>query len=117
MSFCPRCGAVANPDVRPVKADAAATFDLFEGARARGFSAAQIEYLGGCIGITWAKAYRAGQVNAIDPDMLCSCGAFRLFRPDGHFPWGGVLHSFAGCSPDPAALAPPEESPNPGPVT
>lgn len=50
-----------DDDVRPVKADSRETFDLFQGARQRGFSEAQLEYLGGCVGITWAKAYRAGQ--------------------------------------------------------
>lgn len=29
------------------------------------FSEAQIEYLRGCIGITWAKAFRAGEVSAL----------------------------------------------------
>jgi hypothetical protein len=64
-----RCSAcektVALPpemlDVRPVRPDARETFDLFAGARQRGFTEAQIEYLGGCVGITWAKAFRAGQ--------------------------------------------------------
>jgi hypothetical protein len=63
---CPSCAVtVSLPhedlDVRPVKADARETFDLFEGARYRKFSDAQIEYLVGCVGITWAKAFRAGQ--------------------------------------------------------
>jgi hypothetical protein len=63
---CPECrAAVALPrdelDVRPVKADSRETFDLFAGARYRKFTDAQIEYLAGCLGITWAKAYRAGQ--------------------------------------------------------
>jgi len=63
---CEKCGAaVSLPpdelDVRPVKADSRETFDLFDGARYRKFTDAQIEYLAGCVGITWAKAFRAGQ--------------------------------------------------------
>jgi hypothetical protein len=47
-----------------VRVDASAVFDLYEGARYRSFSTSQIEYLRGCIGITWAKAFRAGEVSA-----------------------------------------------------
>jgi len=64
---CPSCEASSvsldrdEVDVRPVKADSRETFDLFDGARYRKFTDAQIEYLAGCVGITWAKAFRAGQ--------------------------------------------------------
>lgn len=64
MSWCRACGAVVSDDVRPVSPSAEATHDLVEGARQRGFSEAQIDYLRGCIGVTWAKSFRAGQLAA-----------------------------------------------------
>ena len=64
MSFCPKCHAPVSEDVRPVATPASEVFDLYQGARYRSFSEAQIEYLRGCIGITWAKAFRAGEVSA-----------------------------------------------------
>jgi hypothetical protein len=35
--------------------------ELVEGARARGWPEAQIDYLTAVVGITWTKAFRAGQ--------------------------------------------------------
>lgn len=35
---------------------------LIEGARVRGWTQGQIDYLTSVVGITWAKAFRAGQL-------------------------------------------------------
>lgn len=60
--------AAAPPDIEedvrrvvPVWADVE---ELVEGARQRGWSPAQLDYLTAVIGVTWTKAYRAGQRDA-----------------------------------------------------
>jgi hypothetical protein len=48
-------------DVRRVVTDWSDVGHLIDGARKRGWSEQDLEYLSACIGITWAKAYRRGQ--------------------------------------------------------
>lgn len=53
-----------DEDLRPVRPEWAEVADLVQGARQRGFSEAQIEYLTAVVGVTWAKAYRRGEADA-----------------------------------------------------
>ena len=48
-------------DVRRVVPVWAAVEELVEGARQRGWTAHQIDYLRAVVAVTWTKAYRAGQ--------------------------------------------------------
>lgn len=53
--------AELEEDVRRVVPDWAEVADLVEGARQRGWTEAQVAYLTSVVGVTWAKAFRAGQ--------------------------------------------------------
>jgi methionine salvage enolase-phosphatase E1 len=64
FSRCLVCGSVLSEDVRRAKVDEEAIGDLYKGARDRGFTQAQVEYLRSCIGVVWAKSYRAGELAA-----------------------------------------------------
>jgi hypothetical protein len=48
-------------DPRPRPPDWAQLIDMVEGARSRGFTQDQIDYLRAVVGIAWAKAHRAGE--------------------------------------------------------
>jgi hypothetical protein len=48
-------------DVRRVPPDWAELLPLVEGARQRGFTEAQVDYLRSVVGLAWAKAFRKGQ--------------------------------------------------------
>jgi hypothetical protein len=62
FAVCPRCAQVLpEDDARPTPQDDRATVELYDGARARGFTDAQVEYLRSCVGLAWSKAYRAGK--------------------------------------------------------
>jgi hypothetical protein len=50
-----------DEDVRRVVPDWAEVAELVEGARQRGWTQAQIDYLTAVVGVTWTKAYRRGQ--------------------------------------------------------
>jgi methionine salvage enolase-phosphatase E1 len=64
FSRCLACGSVLSEDVRRAKVAEEAIGDLYKGARDRGFTQAQIDYMRSCIGIVWAKSYRAGELAA-----------------------------------------------------
>lgn len=51
-------------DVRRVVPNWADVLELVEGARKRGWSEQQMEYLTAVVGVTWAKAYRKGEAAA-----------------------------------------------------
>ena len=48
-------------DVRRVVPDWTEVEELVEGARQRGWTEHQIDYLRAVVGVTWTKAYRRGQ--------------------------------------------------------
>lgn len=50
-----------DEDVRRVVPRWEEAIELVEGAVKRGWTAEQIDYLRACIGVTWAKAFRAGE--------------------------------------------------------
>ena len=53
-----------DEDVRRVVPVWADVEELVEGARQRGWSEAQLDYLTAVIGVTWTKAFRRGQKEA-----------------------------------------------------
>lgn len=59
---CPCCGhAIPEVDWRPRPRAWGELFDLVEGARQRGFSLEQLEYLRSAIAVAWAKAFKRGE--------------------------------------------------------
>lgn len=54
-------------DVRRVVPAWAEVEELVEGARQRGWTEAQIDYLRAVVGVTWTKAYRRGQSDGGTP--------------------------------------------------
>ena len=54
-------GPSLDEDVRRVVPVWADVLDLVEGARQRGWTDAQIDYLKAVVGVTWTKAYRRGE--------------------------------------------------------
>jgi len=56
-------GPSLEDDVRRVVPVWGELLDLVEGARRRGWSDDQIDYLTAVIGVTWAKAWRRGQAD------------------------------------------------------
>jgi hypothetical protein len=50
-----------DEDVRRIVPKWSEVEELVEGARARGWSDAQIDYLTAVVGITWTKAFHAGE--------------------------------------------------------
>lgn len=60
---CPCCGNfIPEIDVRPDPPRWGELVDLVEGARKRGFTPEQLEYLRACLGVCWAKAFKRGEV-------------------------------------------------------
>lgn len=51
-------------DVRPVTPAWHQLLDLVDGARHRGYTQDQIDYLRAVVGVCWTKAFRAGQLDA-----------------------------------------------------
>ena len=61
---CPCCGhPIPEEDVRPVPPRWSEIVELVEGARARGWSEEQVNYLRAAIGIAWTKAFRRGELH------------------------------------------------------
>jgi hypothetical protein len=51
-------------DPRPRPPDWAQLLDMIEGARSRGFTQDQVNYLRAVVGVCWAKAFKAGEATA-----------------------------------------------------
>lgn len=63
-------GPNLEEDVRRVVPRWADVEELVEGARQRGWTEAQMDYLLALVGVTWAKAFRRGEEHAREG---CTC--------------------------------------------
>ena len=53
--------AIDTIDLRPRPPEWSQLIDLVDGARQRGYTQDQIDYLRAVVGICWAKAFKAGE--------------------------------------------------------
>lgn len=67
FAHCRYCGSVLSSELRAARANAKEFAEFFERARASGFTQEQTEYMRACIGVAWAKAYRAGELAGKGP--------------------------------------------------